>query len=142
MAASSHLNWLNRYTPLVTKKTGPVNESGCRIWQGQLAVRGGVNYGIQKVAWLPGVLFNAPQKMYAHRIAYMCSNRTTDIPPGFDISHRCHNSVCVEASHLSCEPHTVNNNRIHCRNFGGCLGHGVYASCIFSGRKPGSQPVS
>ena len=33
---------------------------------------------------------------------------------GKDISHLCHNKLCVRGEHLSAEPHAVNNARQKC----------------------------
>ena len=120
--------WKQQYGRLVNLKSVET-ESGCLIWQGQSRSYGATHYGIQNVRWLPGLEFRHPRKMYAHRVAYM-THHGTALPSNCDISHLCHNSLCVKVSHMSCDPHAINNNRQHCKKFGSCLGHQGFASCI------------
>ena len=79
------------------------------------------------------------RKFRVHQIVYMAAHSQTNYGPNgvnydnFDISHLCHNSLCVEASHLSREPRSVNNHRKTCKEEGRCYGgHGDYPACIFS----------
>lgn len=69
----------------------------------------------------------------AHRLSYVVHNRITfDDIKHLDVSHLCHNSLCVNPIHLTLEPHPVNNNRIHCVSLGHCLGHDRYPQCLLN----------
>jgi len=70
------------------------------------------------------------QKVGAHRASYMGFNETFNLTD--DISHICHNKVCVNPNHLSHEPHEINMERERCKEKGVCKRHGCYNSCIFS----------
>ena len=37
-----------------------------------------------------------------------------------DASQLCHNALCINAAHISLEPHWVNNNRLQCTSNGIC----------------------
>ena len=42
----------------------------------------------------------------------------------------CHNCLCVNSSHISLEPHPINNNRQYCKSSNQCYGHGEYSDCL------------
>ena len=65
----------------------------------------------------------------AHRLGYMVYNKEMDLA-GKDLSHLCHNSLCVRNEHLSAELHEINNERQKCVNRGSCVGHGEYSDCL------------
>lgn len=65
----------------------------------------------------------------AHRLAFMVLNRQMDLRDK-DISHLCHNCLCVRNEHLSAEPHEVNNERQKWVNRSTCCGHGEYLDCL------------
>ena len=46
-----------------------------------------------------------------------------------DVSHLCHNKLCIREKHLTIEPHHVNTGRRQCVARGSCLGH--EPACIF-----------
>lgn len=68
----------------------------------------------------------------AHRAAYIAFRRVFILP--FDISHLCHDKLCMNPDHLSHEPWPVNQGRKRCKTIGECAGHthdGVkYEACI------------
>ena len=41
----------------------------------------------------------------------MLQYRITHVDPGLNVSHLCHNSLCVKVSHVSMELHSVNKIR-------------------------------
>ena len=48
-----------------------------------------------------------------------------------DISHLCHNALCIRVDHLSREPHEPMNERIKGASHDKCKSHGAYPfSCI------------
>jgi len=56
----------------------------------------------------------------------MLYRRRTFMREILDASHLYHNSLCVNAKHISLEPHSVNNQRISGKKTGNCSGHGMY----------------
>ena len=127
-------NWLLRIDQKIKKKCcmeeGATN--GCLIWQGaKKKSKRGPAYGVMSVNF-PG--HTKRKHVTVHRLAYMVAhpqarNEIMDIV-GFEISHLCHNSLCVNPQHLSREPHSENNSRRRCQNSGECHGHGNYADCM------------
>ena len=65
----------------------------------------------------------------AHGLSYMVFHQAMDIT-GKDISHLCHDRLCVPGEHLSAEPHAVNNARQKCVNRCCCSGHGEFPDCV------------
>lgn len=65
----------------------------------------------------------------AHRLSYMIAMRQLDIGDK-DVSHLCHNGLCIRTDHLSAEPHNLNCDRVRCVNRGRCKGHGAYPLCL------------
>lgn len=95
----------------------------CWIWTGGMRTDG--RYGQLKVA---GRVVNA------HRASYMAFKEYIDLP--LDISHICHNRLCVNPHHLSHEEHDVNIDREGCRAAGRCTSHRsqqgtLYKPCVF-----------
>jgi hypothetical protein len=70
--------------------------------------------------------------VYCHRLSYMKNHPDEHITG--NISHLCHNKVCVLPEHLSHEPGWVNQRRRYCVNKGHCIGHeypnGNYPDCL------------
>ena len=93
---------------LAAKSTKSANNGQCIIWTG--ATRNcGARYGV-----LCCKIDDEWKTLYVHRLSFMFS-RNWDLQemdqPNMDTSHLCHNSLCVNAAHLSYEPHNVNRNR-------------------------------
>lgn len=67
-----------------------------------------------------------------HRLKYALDNdiHVDSYPSGWDISHLCHNPRCLRSEHLHLEPHTINNNRIHCKNADFCTSHVGHPDCM------------
>ena len=106
-----------------------MNTHGCVIWTGPNLNKSGVEYGYKYVK-LPNQ--NKKSRQYTHRLAYMFKIGNFRLPRGLDVSHICHNSLCVNPAHLSSEPHHINNNRIQCVNEGRCFGHQQYKTCLLN----------
>lgn len=64
-----------------------VDESGCWIWTGNLAVRGGY-----------GLVWREQKKQRAHRVAFSLAGGT--LLPGHVVHHRCETKPCVNPEHL------------------------------------------
>lgn len=77
-------------------------------------------------------LYICGDNMYvtAHRASYIAFHRKFDLE--HDISHRCHEKLCVNPGHLSHEPRYINLRRDSCRKSKDkkCTGHGRYKHCI------------
>ncbi len=99
--------------------------TGCMLWKG--AVKHPENkYGIFQIKF-PG---KDSKCLHAHRALFMIYHGISSIERYSDISHLCGNSLCMQISHLSLEPHFVNCQRKTCHEFHVCHGHGDYAKCL------------
>ena len=65
-----------------------------------------------------------------HKLSYKLQHRIIHVNPRLDASHLCHNSLCVKVSHISMEPHSLNNNKQYCMAQNICFGHGEYPQCL------------
>ena len=65
-----------------------------------------------------------------HRLSYMLEHKMTRVEPGLDASHLCHNTLCLTASHISMEPHSINNNRQYCVSQNVCFGYAPFPKCM------------
>lgn len=76
--------------------------TGCFVW---LRARKGraVKSGYYGCLWSNGT------RVGAHRFAW--TRRFGAIPSGMEVSHRCHNSLCVNVEHLCLETRTQNQAR-------------------------------
>lgn len=98
----------------------------CKIWTG--LTKGSIpnNYGVINITFLNG----KKSVMNVHKVAKCISERRHITEKGIDISHLCHNKRCIQAEHLSIEPHFINNNRQTCKESGKCMSHGPYPMCM------------
>ena len=105
-----------------TRKFGILeHRHGCILWGGYVDKKG---YGVQNVRW-PA---EGCKKERAHRVAYMIRHKLSpnDMPKvdknnnSIECSHLCHNKICVNAEHIILEAHSINQDRIHCRDQGHC----------------------
>jgi len=46
-----------------------------------------------------------------------------------EVSHLCHEPLCINAEHLSLESHSCNTDRLRCVNRGLCHGHKPHQAC-------------
>ena len=99
----------------------PEEATGCRLWGKSTASNGYPQLKVTVQSW-----GSKPQSV--HRLVYYMAGNTST--PGHEISHLCHNKLCVEVSHLSSEPPAVNSQRNNCRGENICSGHGAYADCL------------
>ena len=97
--------------------------NNCSLWTGYSQR----NYGVMNIV-MPGS--NSRTRMRAHRLAYIVYSGILHLPRGHDVSHLCHNSLCVNFDHLSLEPHNINVGRCRCKRHHLCLGHGPYRACL------------
>ena len=97
-------------------------DSGCKVWKGGTSRNG---YGELRIT-----IRGKRIRLKAHRAVYALAHRTLTMTDTMDVSHVCHNKLCVNLEHLSYEPHSVNNNRMVCKNDGECYGHHGFMDCI------------
>lgn len=92
---------------------------------------GSNGYGFIRVSWPE----EGSKVERVHRVALMVEMRLTRSQfPGanLEVSHLCHEKLCVNPMHLSLEPHATNQERIHCMQQGVCSGaHHPHPRCIF-----------
>ena len=71
-------------------------------------------YGRMKVNWQNGA---DPVMVGTHRLCFMIRNKIvpSNMPEG-DVSHICHNKLCIKYDHLVLEPAHINKEREHCRH--------------------------
>lgn len=102
------------------KCTLPDSNHGCILWEGCVFQPSG--YAKLAVRW------NNNNRKYfrVHRLVYMFEHHLKSIPTQnpegrkLEISHICHQKLCVCANHLSLEPHETNMERMHCKLQGSC----------------------
>jgi hypothetical protein len=83
---------------------------GCILWN----TSGKSKYGKMSVLWPVATKSNTE---YVHRVAYILDHVVEY--PGFklpsdddnEVSHLCHNSLCINTEHLSFEHRLINNDR-------------------------------
>ncbi len=97
--------------------------NGCHIYR-----RGLINKGRKKKLKYGHITYK--KKRYpAYQVSYKAEqSEVVNIPNGYNISHLCHNTMCINKDHLSLEPIAVNNERKKCKKY--CLGHQIgYPLC-------------
>ena len=114
-------DFLSKATERIAHHSCPsVGTHGCLEWQGAKTRNGG--YG-RLVLGVPG---GGKKEFRVHRLQYMVMNRILEIPRTdengslLDVSHLCHNSVCVTPEHLILELHSKNMERRSCKAQGLC----------------------
>ena len=107
---------------------------GCLMWNGAIkrSKPTAQPYGLLRVRTAPVRIGVTARKAYrAHILSYVLANPgVRDVLlryKNFDISHLCHRSLCIEASHLSAEPRQVNNSRRSCHIASVCGGHAGFS---------------
>lgn len=91
-------------------------ENSCVLWTGNVSYSG---YGLQSVKWP----VEGRKLEKAHRVALMverCLTRSQFRDVEGEVSHLCHNKLCVNTAHLVIEQHCINQERIHCFLLGRC----------------------
>lgn len=109
------------------------NSLGCVEWQGSTDRYG---YGRKRITW--------PDKSASvervHRLSYMVKHQLfrhevprNDENDPLDVSHLCHNKLCIKSEHLVLERHELNCERKACFLLNHCtLNH--FPSCILRPR--------
>ena len=110
-----------------------IKKNGCHIWNGAVNGRsfddGRRRYGVVNLTHpvtKKRTCFNAHVfSLFLHN--GMLPDRTLKI----DISHLCHETLCVNPQHLNQEPHEVNVKRRLCVSKKTCSTHAPYPDCLY-----------
>lgn len=81
-------------------------------------------YGVMQVK-----VAGAWKTKHVHTVVACCRENEVIDTKLYDVSHLCHNSLCINEEHLSVEPHFVNNNRRACTEKNKCISHDPYPQC-------------
>lgn len=118
-----------KYFNKIMSHTTLASNGQCQLWGRAKKKSKGGHYGIISCYWR-----GKSRTFSVHRLVLVFSRgwHLDDISDdGIEVSHLCHNSLCVNPQHLSYEPHQVNTIRRACVNAGRCTGHfGVYPACL------------
>ena len=114
-----------KYSSVISDKVCMSTNNECVIWTAATTGEK-VKYGVVKVRFRCG----NRRTVKAHRLSYMLYRRQTLMTAHLDASQLCHNSLCVNAEHVSLEAHSVNVQRNSCKKTGKCSGHGIYPACL------------
>ena len=106
-----------KYRTKLQDKSALGENRECIIWTGTSTPNG--KYGIINCRF-PGAI--GWKSVYVHRLAYMIEHQSAYLP-AVDVSHLCHNTSCINVTHLVLEPHGFNNSRQTCVSKGECVGH-------------------
>lgn len=94
----------------------------CRVWGGNSKTSDG--YG-----FIMYIFRGVNKKLTVHRLKYFLKT-DCKLLKSMDVSHLCHNKLCIRSDHLSYEPHRINCKRNICKSNGECEGHRGYRPCI------------
>ena len=116
-----------KYFGKIMSKTHQASNGQCMLWTG--TKKKGTSYGVICCFWQGKF-----RTFSVHRLVFVFHNglHIDDITQsGMDVSHLCHNTLCVNPQHLSYEPHQTNTVRRACISAGTCTGHfGLHAACL------------
>ena len=102
-----------------------VNKCGCQIWQGAKK-KGPVCYEVIKAKFLD----TGWHTMHVHKLRYLVHNRVMSVDVALEVSHLCHEPLCINAEHFSLKPHSCNTDRLRCVIRGLCQGHKPHQACM------------
>lgn len=117
-----------KYSDKVMSNTVLAANGQCMIWTGTRKRGRGAEYGVLCCKW-----GGRWRTFSVHRLSIIFSRlwHLEDISErGMDVSHLCHNSLCVNPQHLTYEPHQVNRIRSACVRAGQCTGHNQQPACL------------
>ena len=87
----------NKYREKLAKNLALAGNGECQIWCGAIKKSG--NYGVMNVNY-PGHL-NGMYTIVVHRVSSKVNHNTVNLPTDVDVSHLCHNSLCIKAEHVT-----------------------------------------
>ena len=118
------VDFCKKYTAKLQEKVVLSANGQCQLWTG--CKKGKFSdYGVINCRFECGY-----RTVTVHRLIYMLEHKMTRVEPGLDVSRLCLNSLCLTASHISMEPHSINNNRQYCVSQNVCFGHAPYPKCM------------
>ena len=105
-------------------KSSDFGAGGCIMWTGATDRHG---YGRKQVTWPD----SNKSEMRVHRLSFMMNKNLMyweiashdDNGQPLDVSHRCHNKLCINSAHLVLEARDINNDRNHCMHLNRCTGN-------------------
>ena len=110
-----------------------VQKGDCLVWQGQAKTAKGRHgqYGKIHIRFKDSNGQNIVNTtMVVSRAYWLAKNNLHLLPKDIDISHLCHNTLCVAIDHLVAEHHNTNQERITCNKAHACtLSH--TPRCLF-----------
>ena len=89
------------------------NQDGCLLWTKGPYNTAQYPYGIMTLPW-PCRASLKRKTFNVHRLMFLCHYQLTSLPDGFEVSHLCRNSRCVNPEHLIMEHHVINEDRKLC----------------------------
>ena len=99
-----------------------LSQNGCLIWKGGTMKNGYPAIRVKR-------LYQPAFSISGHQFAYFLQ-KDRFLDTRLEISHRCHNKLCVNYQHLSQETRSTNGHRNTCKTSGTCSGHGHFQDCI------------
>lgn len=118
-------HFFRKYSDILDNNCVLSSNGRCMIWTGPVTHTG--KYGVVRYRHPDTGVWKT---VTAHRCRVMITTRDLNLNSNLDASHLCHNNLCVMINHISMEPHSTNNNRIHCKHSNKCTGHGEYPDCL------------
>jgi hypothetical protein len=113
----------NGYLLTVDRRSAP--HGHCRLWSEGVAGSGYPNMRLT----VPG----RPSIQYGvHQIVFSLNSGMPLNMPNYEVSHLCHQKLCVSFEHLSYEPKFVNVKRNACFTKQECDGHVPYPACVLT----------
>lgn len=129
MADMAHMaNFKAKYSQKLALQSAQAPNDECVLWTGATSRSKGTEYGVIRCKWK-----DRWRRYYVHRLALIFDRgyHLEDLEKGMDVSHLCHNALCITPSHLSYEPHRVNRVRSACVTAGVCTNHfGLFPPCL------------
>ncbi|KAJ8038142.1 hypothetical protein HOLleu_19131 [Holothuria leucospilota] len=126
--------WTQAVAGRLQRKSRTEELNSCIRWEGAMRQTqpNAPKYSYMKVQ-LPDS--HTKKSMRVHVLAYLVANiRLRDVllskDKGFDISHLCHHSLCINLEHLIAEDRALNNLRKACTRSGRCLRYGGHRECL------------
>ena len=113
-----------KYSLKLDQKSVPGPNGQCLLWTGYVDRHG---YGMINVKLGPNKWANRG----VHRISALIHKKLSfDDIEHFDVSHLCHNKLCINPQHLNVEDSETNNNRMTCINVRRCMHHIPHPDCL------------
>ena len=103
---------------------GVETPTGCLLWSGE---RGSDGYGLFRFTY-----DKERYKVRVHRFLFFIDKRIPHYDKMAQVSHICHNKLCIKMDHLNLEDAATNTERNICSRTPGqrCIGHNGAPNCI------------